>query len=486
MSPAWILVCVAGYFAALLAIAWFTSRRADSAGYFLGNRASLWYVVAFGMISDTLSGVSFVSVPGQVGAKQFGYFQIVLGNVLGYAVIALVLLPLYYRLNLTSIYGYLGQRFGPRSQKTGAALFLVSRLLQAGARLFIAAHVFQIFLFGHWGVPFVVTVAAMIGLILLYTYRGGIKTLVWTDTFQSAFLLLGVLGTIAALAHGLNLDFSGLVNTVRESPHSQIFFWDWREGNFFWKQIIAGACLAVVMNGLDQNVMQKNLSCRTLREAQKNFFVFGGVVLLVNLAILSLGALLLAFAQAKGVAVPEKTDQLFPLLAFQHLGPAAAVCFVLGLTAATFSSADSVLTTLTTSFCVDILGMNGGPNADDRGQTRLRHKVHIGFAVLLLLVILAFNAVRIESLVYTVLDLATYTYGPLLGLFAFGLASRRGVRDRWVPLICLAAPLLCWLVKANSAPWFGGYKLGFELLILNGALTAAGLCLLREEPGFEK
>ena len=223
MSPAWILVCVAGYFAALLAIAWVTSRRADSAGYFLGNRASLWYVVAFGMISDTLSGVSFVSVPGQVGAKQFGYFQIVLGNVLGYAVIALVLLPLYYRLNLTSIYGYLGQRFGPRSQKTGAALFLVSRLLQAGARLFIAAQVFQIFLFGHWGVPFVVTVAAMIGLILLYTYRGGIKTLVWTDTFQSAFLLLGVLGTIAALAHGLNLDFSGLVNTVREVPTRKSF-----------------------------------------------------------------------------------------------------------------------------------------------------------------------------------------------------------------------------------------------------------------------
>ena len=240
------------------------------------------------------------------------------------------------------------------------------------------------------------------------------------------------------------------------------------------------------MNGLDQNVMQKNLSCRTLGEAQKNFFVFGGVVLLVNLAILSLGALLLAFAQAKGVAVPEKTDQLFPLLAFQHLGPAAAVCFVLGLTAATFSSADSVLTTLTTSFCVDILGMDSGSNADDRGQTRLRHKVHIGFAVLLLLVILAFTAVRIESLVYTVLDLATYTYGPLLGLFAFGLANRRAVRDRWVPLVCLAAPLLCWMVKANSARWFGGYKLGFELLILNGALTAAGLWLLCEEPGFEK
>ncbi len=470
MTPAVILACVGAYFALLLAIAWRTGRGADTAGYYLGNKASPWYIVAFGMISDTLSGVTFISVPGSVGANQFSYLQMVFGYVLGYVAIALVLLPLYYRLELTSIYGYLGQRFGPRAQKTGAAFFLLSRTLGAAARLYLAAGVFQTFVFDQWHVPFALTVAVMILLMLAYTYRGGIKTLVWTDTLQSAFLLLGVGLSLVALWRGLGLDWDGLVSTLQDSPHAQIFFWDWKDPKFFWKQFLSGAFIAVVMTGLDQNSMQKSLSCRTLGEAQKNIFWFSGVIVLVNFLFLALGALLYAYAQSKGVDVPEKTDQFFPLLAFQHLGTFAAVVFVLGLTAATFSSADSVLTTLTTSFCLDIAHDNRRSEAE---RTRLRHRAHIGFAVLLLLVILVFQAVSSRAVIDLVLKLATFTYGPLLGLFALGLFTRCQVSDRLAPLACVLAPMICWVLERNAAAWFGGYKFGYELLLVNGALTAA-------------
>lgn len=482
MSPVAILSCIAAYFCFLLGIAWWTSRNANNDSYFLGNKASPWIAVAFGLIGDSLSGVTFISVPGQVAAAKFSYLQIVLGYVLGYVVIAQVLLPLYYRLNLTSIYSYLRGRFGANSQKTGSVFFLLSRTTGAAARLFLTASVIQMFVFDAWGVPFWLSVTGIIALILLYTYKGGIKTLVWTDTFQSSFLLLGVVLSIIAIGRELDLGLGGMVDAVRNSPHSQVFFWDWREKTYFWKQFLSGAFIAIVMTGLDQNMMQKNLSCRSLGEAQKNIYAFTGVMVLVNLFFLSLGALLYHYAQAKGVEIPTKTDQLFPLLALKHLGTFAAMAFVIGLTAATFSSADSVLTTLTTSFCIDVLDMDA-MKLSEADKTRLRHRIHIAFAVILLLVILAFRALNSDAIINAIFKLAGYTYGPLLGLFAFGLFTRRAVNDRLAPVCCLAAPLLCFVLETNSAAWFGGYKFGFELLMLNGLLTAAGLLLISRADG---
>jgi SSS family transporter len=480
MSPALILACVGGYFAFLLAIAWYTSRKATNASYFLGNKASPWYAVAFGLISDSLSGVTFISVPGKVAADSFSYLQIVFGYVLGYIVIAEVLLPLYYRLNLTSIYSYLRQRFGSRSQKIGAVFFLLSRTLGAAARLYLAANVFQIFVFDQWAIPFWLTVSVTIALILVYTYRGGIKTLVWTDTFQSTFLLLGVVLSIAAIASELDLGLGGLISVVKNSDLSQVFFWDWRGTNYFWKQFLSGVFIAIVMTGLDQNMMQKNLSCRSLGEAKKNIYSFTGVMVLVNLLFVSLGILLYHYAETRGVAIPGQTDQLFPTLALQHLGAFAAIVFVVGLTAATFSSADSVLTTLTTSFCIDLLGMEEGSGMTDAKKTVLRHKVHIGFAILLWLVILAFKLINSKAIIDAIFTLASYTYGPLLGLFAFGLFMRAPVKDAWVPLVCCVSPVICFVMQKNSAAWFNGYKIGFELLMLNGLLTFLGLCLIRK------
>lgn len=479
MSPALILACVGGYFAFLLLIAWFTSRNAGNSAYFLGNKASPWYAVAFGLIGDSLSGVTFISVPGKVAADKFSYLQIVFGYIIGYIVIAEILLPLYYKLNLTSIYGYLRQRFGPNSQKIGAVFFLLSRMLGAAARLYLAANVFQVFIFGQWGVPFWLTVSVIIVLILAYTYRGGIKTLVWTDTFQSTFLLLGVVLSIAAIARELDLGLGGLVAAVKNSEMSQTFFWDWRGTNYFWKQFCAGAFIAIAMTGLDQNMMQKNLSCRSLREAKRNIYAFTSVMVLVNVLFVSLGVLLYQYARAKGLDIPGKTDDLFPTLALHQLGAFAAVVFIVGLTAATFSSADSVLTTLTTSFCMDLLGMEERKDLTEAQRTALRHKVHVGFAVLLWLVILGFQAINSKAIIDAIFTLASYTYGPLLGLFAFGLFASSIVQDRWVPVVCCVSPALCFVLQQNSAAWFHGYKLGFELLILNGLLTFVGLWVIR-------
>lgn len=479
MSPALILACVGGYFAFLLLIAWVTSRNAGNSAYFLGNKASPWYAVAFGLIGDSLSGVTFISVPGKVAADKFSYLQIVFGYIVGYIVIAEILLPLYYKLNLTSIYGYLRQRFGPNSQKIGALFFLLSRMLGAAARLYLAANVFQVFVFGQWGVPFWLTVSVIIVLILAYTYRGGIKTLVWTDTFQSTFLLLGVVLSIAAIARELDLGLGGLIAVVKDSEMSQTFFWDWRGTNYFWKQFCAGAFIAIAMTGLDQNMMQKNLSCRSLSEAKRNIYAFTSVMVLVNLLFVSLGVLLYQYARAKGLDIPGKTDDLFPTLALHQLGAFAAVVFIVGLTAATFSSADSVLTTLTTSFCMDLLGMEERKDLTDAKRTTMRHKVHVGFAVLLWLVILGFQAINSKAIIDAIFTLASYTYGPLLGLFAFGLFARWMVVDRWVPVVCCVSPAICFLLQQNSAAWFHGYKMGFELLMVNGLLTFIGLWLIR-------
>lgn len=487
MSPIFIFSCIGGYFLFLLLIAWYTSRNATNESYFLGNKASPWYAVAFGMIGDSLSGVTFISVPGNVGNAQFAYLQLVLGLMVGYLIIAAVLLPLFYKLNLTSIYSYLETRFGICSQKTGSAYFILSRTLGAAARLFVAASVIQRFVFDAWGIPFVVTVASIIILMLAYTYKGGIKTLVWTDTFQSTFLLLGVVLSIVAIMRHLDLGLGDLVSTVRNSDYSQVFFWDPSKSNYFWKQFLGGIFLAIAMTGLDQNMMQKNLSCRSLREAQWNMASYSVVALLVNLFFLSMGALLYIFATSKGIVMPKEPDQLFPLLALQHLGTFAAIVFVLGLTAATFSSADSVLTTLTTSFCIDILGMERLGNLSETKKTSLRHMVHLAFAVILLLVILVYEAVNNQSVIDAVYKIATYTYGPLLGLFVFGILCRRRVLDKSVPFICLIAPLICYFLDRNSKDFFGGYTFGNELLILNAAVTCAGLFLFsRRQENLDK
>ncbi len=481
-TPIIVLSCIAAYFACLLGIAWWTSRGANNASYFLGNKSSPWYAVAFGLIGDSLSGVTFISVPGQVGTAQFSYLQLVLGYVAGYLVISFVLLPAYYRMNLTSIYSFLHERLGPAGQKMGSTFFVLSRLLGAAARLFLAVSVLQKFVFDALGIPFALSVTIVIGLILAYTYKGGIKTLVWTDTFQSAFLLLGVALSVFFIGRELGLGVGGIFEMVKSSDLSKTFFWDWKPANNFWKQFFGGAFVAICMTGLDQNMMQKNLSCRSLGDAQKNINWFSIVVVGVNLLFLALGALLFEYARVKGVAIPERTDHLFPMLALQHLGIAAAIVFVLGLTAATFSSADSVLTTLTTSFCIDILGMDTDTRMTEAQKTRLRHRLHLGFAVALLVSILLINAIAKASVITIILKFANFTYGPILGLFAYALFFKRRVPQPLIVATCIVAPLVCWMLDYNSKAWFAGYAFGSELLILNGALTLGLLLAFSHVP----
>lgn len=477
MSPYIILSSVVGYFALLLLIAWYTSRNASSDSYFIGNKQSPWYIVAFGLIGDSLSGVTFISVPGAVGTNQFSYMQMVLGYVIGYLVISQVLLPLYYRLNLTSIYGYLQQRFGTSSQKSGSFFFLVSRLVGAAFRLYIALIVLDVYFFSSFHIPFALSAAIVIALILLYTYKGGIKTLVWTDTLQSGFLLLGVIFSIYFVCKELHLNLTETFVAVKQSPYSQVFFFDdWMSKNHFIKQFMGGMFIAIVMTGLDQNMMQKNLSCRSLGDAQKNIRWFSVVVVFINLLFVSLGALLYLYAQQNGLDIPAKTDQLFPSIALNNVGGVGAIVFILGITAATFSSADSVLTTLTTSFCIDFLGY------DEKHETailkRKRQLIHIGFAILLLLLIVLFKELNNDAVINQVFKFAGYTYGPLLGMFAFGLFSKRFVMDKWVPFICLVSPIVCYVLDANSKQWFGGYQFGNELLIANGLITFVGLTII--------
>jgi Na+/proline symporter len=477
MTPALIISIIAGYFAMLLVVAYVTSRKANNASYFLGNKVSPWMAVAFGMLSDSLSGVTFISVPGAVGASQFSYLQVVLGYFVGYFVISELLLPLYYKRNLTSIYSYLGQRIGGWSQKTGSFFFLVSRLLGAAARLYLTATVIQVFVFDALNVPFWITVSVVIGLILLYTYRGGIKTLVWTDALQSAFLLGGVVLSIAAISSQLGFGFDDLATAVTTSDLSTTFFWDVDAKSFFPKQFIGGLFIAIAMTGLDQNMMQKNLSMRTLGNAQKNLRTFSFVMLAVTVCFLCLGVLLYVYANSSGITVPANTDHLFPTLALEHLGRFAGIVFILGLTAATFSSADSVLTTLTTSFMIDFLGK--GQGGGDEGQVRrTRHIVHITFAIALLVVILGFKAWNKQAIITTVLDLANFTYGPLLGLFAFGMFTKRVARDVTVPLICLVSPLICLVLRYFSSDILGTYQIGQELIVINAMLTFAGLMVV--------
>lgn len=485
MSPGLVFIVITGYFLLLLSISYFTSRNANNQAFFTANRQSPWYLVAFGMIGATLSGITFISVPGEVGNSQFTYLQMVLGFIPGYAFIALVLMPLYYKLNLVSIYGYLEQRFGFYAYKTGAFFFLLSRLIGASLRMFIVASVLHLAFFKVFGLPFWLTVVIAIALIWLYTFRGGIKTIVWTDTLQTFFMLASLVISIYLIKSELDLSLGQLVSVIQESEMSQVFVWDWQSSNNFFKQFVAGAFIAIVMTGLDQDMMQKNLTVTTLKDAQKNMFSFTIILVFANILFLSLGALLYVYANQTGITIPESSDNLFPFLAVNHFAVYAGIVFLLGITAAAYSSADSALTALTTSFCVDFLGIGRDrdevrDDAKERIDKRIRTRVHVMFSVLLLIVIMIFNAINDESVIMAVYRVASYTYGPLLGLYAFGLYTQWKVKDRLIPWVAVLSPLVCLLLDANSEIWFNGFKFGFFILIVNGALTFLGLLLIRD------
>jgi SSS family transporter len=475
MNPYLVLGIVLGYFLVLIGFSWFTSRKADTNAFFTGNRKSPWYLVAFGMVGATLSGVTFISVPGEVGNSAFSYFQFVLGNIVGYWIVAAVLLPLYYRMNLVSIYTFLEQRFGENSHKTGSFFFLISKLIGAAFRLFLVAGVLQIAFFDAFNIPFALTVTVTIGLIWIYTFKGGIKTIVWTDTLQTLFLVSAVIFTITAISKSFGWNATTLIKEIIHDSNAQIFFWDWRTGNNFFKQFFAGMFITIVMVGMDQDMMQKNLTCRNIGDAQKNMLVFSLSFLVTVFLFLSLGALLYIYAKNKGISLPESTDDLYPMLAMNHFGLPVAIAFLLGIIAAAYSSADSALTALTTSFSVDFLKIE---KYDEIKRIKIKKWSHIMFSLLLIVVILIFKAINNESIVVAVFRVAGYTYGPILGLFVFGMYSKRIVKDKWVPVVAIISPIICYFISKYSEVIFNGYNFGFELLIVNGLLTFCGLWLI--------
>ena len=473
MSSTLILSVIVGYFILLILISYFTGKSDSNDSFFLGDKQSPWYVVAFGMLGATLSGITFISIPGKVIDNSFSYMQMTMGFFFGYLIIALVLIPLYYRMNLTSIYGYLKERFGNSSYKTGASYFLLSRLIGASLRLYIVANVLQMAIMDSWGVPYIVTVMITILLIWVYTFRSGIKTIIWTDTLQTLFMLVAVGTSIYLISDELNLGFSSLITTISDSEYSQVFFW---EGDkHFLKQFFAGVFIAIVMTGLDQDMMQKNLSCRSQKDAQKNIYWFSGALVIVNLIFLSLGALLYIYANEKGITANK--DELFPEVALNGgLGVGVGLIFILGLIAAAYSSADSALTSLTTSFCVDILDFE--KDGDQKKQIKTRKMIHLMFSLILVGVIMIIKSLNDDSVIDSLFKLAGYTYGPLLGLYAFGMITKWKVKDKFVPIVCLLSPFLTYYIGGNSEVWFN-YKFGFELLILNGLITFVGLYSLK-------
>ena len=490
MSPIAIVILMLVYFGILFLISHFVSKNnSGNEAFFKANKNSKWYLVAFGMIGTALSGVTFISVPGEVGnpETQFKYFQFVLGNAIGFIIIAKVLLPLYYRMNLTSIYGYFEQRLGKISYKTAASIFLISRTIGSSFRLYLVVIVLQRYVFDFYGINFAVTVLISLLLIFAYTYKGGLKTIIITDTLQTVFLVSSVFLTIYFICNSLNLGVIEAFESVKNSNYSKVFFYeDYLKGSYFIKQILGGIFVTIAMVGLDQDLMQKNLSCNTIKEAQKNMFTFTGIFVIINIFFLSVGALLYIYATKNGIEVPTdlitgkpRTDLLFPEIAFHHLTLIPAIVFLLGLTAATFATTDSALTALTTSFCVDFLGMDKAENAAKTNMVRTRHFVHIGFSTLMFLVILLFNAINDASVVSMIFKIASYTYGPLLGLFCFGLFMKtKTVHDKLVPLICMLSPAICFLISLNSAALFGDYVIDNELIIINGLITFLGLLLI--------
>ncbi|AXT50810.1 sodium:solute symporter [Aquimarina sp. BL5] len=485
MQPIHILLLIAAYFGVLLLISYFTGKSSGNEAFFKANKQSPWYIVAFGMIGASLSGVTFISVPGWVEGAQFSYMQIVFGYLAGNFVIAYVLMPIYYGLNVTSIYQYLEERFGIVSYKTGAFFFFISRVLGASFRLYLVAIVLQQYIFDEWNVPFEITVILSILLIWIYTFRGGIKTIVWTDTLQTLFMLIALGTAIYYINDQIGWSFSEFLSSEELKNYDKVFFFDsFLEKNHFFKSFIGGMFIAICMTGLDQDMMQKNLTCRNLKEAQKNMVSFSFVLILVNFIFLLLGALLFIYADQFNIATPivdgnVKTDLLFPEIAINGgLGIVLAVAFILGLVAAAYSSADSALTSLTTSFCIDFLGIE---KRDQKDQVAIRKKTHIAMSILLIIVIIIFKHVLTENVISNLLTVATFTYGPLLGLFAFGIFTNYKIKDQYTWIVALISVLVIVGVWKIPSELIGGYKIGYELLPLNGLLTFLGLILIRRK-----
>lgn len=480
MAPNLILLSFFAYTLLLFIVGWLTSRKATNESFFIGNKSSPWYLVTYGMIGASLSGVTFISIPGVVSTTKFSYMVIVFGYLVGYFVIANVLLPIYYRLNLTSIYSFLLGRFGMHSYKTGAAFFLLSRIIGASFRMFLVISVLQYFVLDGYDVPFLISVIVFVGIILLYTWKGGIKTIVWTDTLQTTFMLAAVVIVLFLISSQLGKTVGELFGSIREAQYTQMFFFDWRDKYFFVKQFVSGAFIAIVMTGLDQDMMQKNLSCKNLPEAKKNMYWMSWALVPVNFLFLVMGAFLAFYAQQKGIVYSGTSDNLFPTIALNHMGVFAGIVFVIGLIAAAYSSADSALTALTTSFTLDILGIERKPNLSKQKKTKIRKMSHLGMALVMILVIVGYNLINDQAIITKLFTIAGYTYGPLLGLFSFGIFVKRSVKDGWVPFIAVLSPILSYFIQFYAPQLLNGYQFGFELLIINGLLMFFGLMLVSE------
>lgn len=500
MSPTLLFTFVFGYFLLLLGVAWYTSRNSNNDTFFIGNRSSNWMLVAFGMIGTSLSGVTFVSVPGTIGTGGFRYFQVVIGYFAGYFVVAFILLPLYYRLKLTSIYSYLLDRFGVASYKTGSLFFIISRTLGATARLYLVINVLQVFILDEMQIPFWLTTFVILLMILLYTFEGGVKTIVFTDTLQTSFMLIGLMVCLIYVMKHLNLTFSETWASLTNHNYNTLFNANYKSSGYFLKSIVGGAFITIAMTGLDQEMMQKNISVRNLRDSQKNMIslsILQGVVVFI---FLILGGLLYLFALSKGGTFHEAMvngkpqmqflldnkniigDNIFPQIAFNYLPPVIGIIFILGLISALFPSADGALTALTSSFCIDIIGLKRNKEWSEKRKKNIRMSVHITFAVVFFLCVIIFKIIDNKSIIDIILKLAGYTYGPLLGLFAFGIFTSRRLPDSLaVPVICLIAPAVCYYISDHAAVWFNGFQIGIELLILNGLLTFIGLLAISKK-----
>ena len=477
MTPVAVLITIASYFLILFTISYIAGRKADNEGFFVGNRKSAWYVVAFAMIGSSISGVTFVSVPGMVGISNFSYLQMVLGFVTGQIIIAFVLIPLFYRMNLVSIYEYLENRFGTSSYKTGAWFFFISKILGAAVRLYLVCLTLQLLVFEPFHMPFIMNVILTVALVWLYTFRGGVKSLIWTDSLKTFCLIVSVVLCIYYIATDLKLSFTEMFSTVSDSVLSHMFFFDnVNDKRYFFKQFLAGVFTMIAMTGLDQDMMQRNLSCKNFKDSQKNMITSGISQFFIILLFLMLGVLLYTFTSHQGITNPAKSDELFPMIATGGYFPTiVGILFIIGLISSAYSAAGSALTALTTSFTVDILGIKGKTEDTIR---KTRKKVHVGMAIVMGIVIFIFNLLNNTSVIDAVYILASYTYGPILGLFAFGILTKRQVRDRYIPLVSILSPILCFILQKNSETWFHGYQFSYELLIFNALFTFIGLCFL--------
>lgn len=481
MNPQIILLVFVLYTATIFSISWISSLKADNASFFIGNKKSPWFVVAYGMIGASLSGVTFISIPGWVGDTWFSYFVIVLGYVVGYAVISMVLLPVYYKLNLVSIYSYLRERFGNLAYKTGALFFILSRVIGASFRMFLVISVLQVFVFDHYGIPFWITVVLFMLLINLYTVKGGIKTIVWTDTLQTTFMIGAVVLSITMILNKLEMGLGDMISQVWASDYSDILITDIDSKQNFIKLFLSGMFITIVMTGLDQDMMQKNLSCKNIGDAQKNMTSLSLILVPVNLIFLFLGAVLYIYSEKFNIPIPEYTDHLFPTIAFGHLGVLAGVIFIIGLISAAYSSADSALTSLTTSVSLDILELDKKYPNDDKLLKKNRMRVHALVTLLIIFVVILFGLINNRAIIDQLFTFAGYTYGPLLGLYAFGLFTKISVNDRMIPYVAILSPIISFIISKYSEELFNGYQIGFELLIINGLIAFIGLLLIKNK-----